>query len=144
MTKLDKIEGFEAVLAQKLAPLSIRTLDELLIAGRTVADRKMLASRARVTTRTITRWVTIADLMRVSGVHIKYAKLLQSAGITTVQELANRNPAHLHEQIEMINRMGRKQVSRVPAISRIECWVEEAMRTDTMMETHSELLVAQF
>ncbi len=134
MTKLNKIDGFQAILAQRLASLSIETLDDLLMAGKTKAERKSLAKKARVTTRTITHWVTIADLIRVNGIHIKYAKLLQSAGLKTLQDLAEADPHNLHALMEATNRNGHRQVSRVPAVSRVTSWIEEAQNTTVKME----------
>jgi predicted flap endonuclease-1-like 5' DNA nuclease len=143
MTKLTQTEGFEPIVAQRLCKVGIETLDDLLAVGCTVEERKALATQINVTFRTITRWITVADLARVNGVHVKYASLLQSAGIKSVQDLAQANPHTLHAQIESVNRFGRKQVSRVPAVSRLEFWIEQAKMTSVKMECGVPTLVPQ-
>lgn len=135
MTKLNRIDEFEAKLTQNLRQVGIETLNDLLNAGKTVEDRKALAAKVRVTTRTITRWVTVADLVRVNGIQCKYAKLLQVVGIHSIQDLAQAEPNQLHTQLEIANHHGRKYVSRVPAVSRLVNWIEIAKSTDIMMES---------
>lgn len=143
MTKLKGVEGFETVLARRLQNMGIETLEELLAAGRNKEGRKAVATEVQVTIRTITRWVSIADLSRVNGIHIKYAKLLQNAGIKCVQDLASANPADLHIRLDALNRYGRKHVDRVPAVSRITCWIATAKETRPMLEIQTPVLVTQ-
>lgn len=143
MTKLNQIEGFEAMLAQNLLAHHIETLEELLNAGKTVIERKTLAAKVRVTERTISRWVSVADLARVNGIHLKYARLLQVARVGSVQDLAQADASQLHTELEFANRRGHKYVSRIPATTRLKKWIEEAQSAEIVIETHAPMAMPQ-
>ena len=134
MTKLNKIEGLGAVMAQKLAMQNIKTLEDVLAICKTSDDRRALARKLGVTTRHVDHLVALADLSRVSGIDQKYAELLFAAHVKSVTELANCQPVELHGQLEMIN-SGRRRVKRVPAVSRVEGWVQKAQKLPTVISS---------
>ena len=134
MTKLNKIEGIGAVFAQRFALLGIETLDDLLAAGKTYEDRKQLAAKVCITTRNVERWVSQADLARVKGIGEEYAELLRVAGIGSVKDLANSDPRNLLNELRELNRHHNKRVKRLPAISRVEGWVQKAGTIPTVVE----------
>ncbi|MBU1879817.1 MAG: DUF4332 domain-containing protein, partial [Chloroflexi bacterium] len=75
----------------------------------------------------ILQWVNHADLFRIKGVGEQYADLLEAAGVNTVPELAQRNSAHLHEQIVQVNGE-KKLVRQLPSQLRVRYWIAQAQR----------------
>lgn len=55
----------------------------------------------------------------------EYADLLEEAGVDTVPELAQRNPANLYQRLVAINRE-KNLVRRLPVQSQVDSWVKEA------------------
>jgi hypothetical protein len=47
--------------------------------------------------------VNHVDLFRIKGVEAQYAELLEAAGVDSVPELAQRNPANLHPALVEVN-----------------------------------------
>jgi predicted flap endonuclease-1-like 5' DNA nuclease len=70
-------------------------------------------------------WVNHVDLFRIQGVGSEYADLLEAAGVDTVPELAQRNPANLHQKLSEVNEE-KQLVRHVPSLSSVEDWVEQA------------------
>jgi predicted flap endonuclease-1-like 5' DNA nuclease len=65
------------------------------------------------------------DLFRIDGVGEEYADLLEAAGVDTVPELAQRNPAHLHPTLVEVNQE-KRLVRRVPSMAEVQDWVAQA------------------
>lgn len=127
MAKLELIEGIGPVYANKLRDAGIRSINALLEAGATPKGRKELAEKSGISYDLILAWVNRADLMRVSGVGEEYSDLLEKAGVDTVVELAQRNPAHLYDKLMEVSASGRL-VRRPPSRAMVEAWVEEAKK----------------
>jgi predicted flap endonuclease-1-like 5' DNA nuclease len=73
----------------------------------------------------ILEWVNHADLFRIKGVGEEYADLLEEAGVDTVPELAQRNPANLHAKLGEVN-AAKKLVRRLPTAAQVTDWVDQA------------------
>jgi predicted flap endonuclease-1-like 5' DNA nuclease len=120
-----EVEGIGDVYGAKLAEASVGTTEALLTAGASPAGREHLARQVGVSPSHILEWVNRVDLMRVKGVGSEYSDLLEAAGVDTVPELAQRNPANLAEAIsKTIEAKG--LVRRAPSASDIESWVAHA------------------
>ena len=63
--------------------------------------------------------------MRVRGVGEEYSDLLEKAGVDTVAELAQRNPAHLHQKMLAVNKQ-KRLVRRTPTREMVADWVKQA------------------
>jgi predicted flap endonuclease-1-like 5' DNA nuclease len=125
MTSLIKIEGIGAVYAEKLRAQGIRSLEALLKSGATPKNRQDLAARAGVSEKLILEWVNLADLFRIKGIGEEYSDLLEEAGVDTVPELAQRNPANLYEAMVSINQQ-KKLVRKLPTQAQVSSWVSQA------------------
>src|SRR6186997_359725 len=99
---LSAIEGLTAYSASKLKSQGIRTTDGLLEAARTVKGRKALADKTGISEQQLLEWANVSDYMRIPGMGRAKVGLVRAAGVTTVRELALRNPARLaeHERCE--------------------------------------------
>ncbi len=125
MTKLVEVEGIGPKYAEALTGAGVDNIEELLKLGSTPSGRDDIAEKSGVSGKLILEWVNHADLMRIKGVGSEYADLLEEAGVDTVPELAQRNPANLTVKLESINET-QKLVRRVPAESQVADWVTEA------------------
>jgi predicted flap endonuclease-1-like 5' DNA nuclease len=122
---LEYIEGVGGAYSQKLYDAGITTVEELLERGCTPRGRKAIAEATGISDKLILRWVNMADLYRIKGIGQEYAELLEAAGVDTVPELAQRVPANLLAKMEAANKQ-RKMVRRLPVLSQVESWVEQA------------------
>ncbi len=125
MAKLDEIEGIGAAYAATFAGVGVTTVEALLDSGATAQGRADLAARTGLSETLILRWVNQADLFRVRGIGSEFAELLEAAGVDSVPELAQRNPANLLEAMKRSN-AERQRVRRLPTQTQVEEWVAEA------------------
>lgn len=125
MTKLVDIEGIGPSYAKALQDAGIDTIEELLQAGGTPAGREGVAEKSGLSPKLILEWVNHADLMRIKGVGSEYADLLEAAGVDSVPELAQRNPASLAEKLQAAND-AKNLVRRVPTEPVVTDWIAEA------------------
>ena len=125
MTKLTTIEGIGPAYAKTMKESGINTVDVLLNAGSTKKGRQQIAEKTGLAEKVILRWVNYADLFRIKGVAGEYAELLEAAGVDTVPELAQRNPANLREKMMTVNNE-KKLVRQLPSESSVGRWVVQA------------------
>src|SRR3954467_1416420 len=100
---ISKIDGLPPFAASKLKSLGIRTTDGLLEAARSVKGRKTLAAQTGVSEQQLLEWANVADYMRIPGMGKAKVGLVRAAGVTTVRELAYRNPARLAQSMRDAN-----------------------------------------
>lgn len=123
--KIEKIEGIGPKFGKQLRAIGIRSTGELLKKGAAKKGRVEIAEKSGITETLILEWVNLADLMRIKGIGEEYSDLLEEAGVDTVKELRNRNPANLHAKMLEVN-AAKKLVRRPPALSMVEDWVKQA------------------
>src|ERR1700751_2523840 len=124
---ISEIEGMSAFSASKLKSLGIRTTDALLEAARTVKGRKALASKTRTSEQNLLEWANVADYMRSPGMGKAKVGLVRAAGVTTVRELALRNPARLAQNMKEVNTR-RGLVRVLPSEKSVKQLVEHARK----------------
>ena len=118
--------------AEKLRAAHIRSVEKLLEAAGTPAGRRQLAELCSVSEHTILEWVNRADLHRIRGIGEEYADLLEVAGVDTVVELAQRNPANLHQKLVEING-ATARVRRLPTAAQVADWIAQAKNLPRMV-----------
>ena len=125
MTKIIDLEGVGPVYAEKLIAAGVQTVEALLKAGATPKGRTELAEKAGVTKDQVLEWTNFADLYRIKGVAEEYSQLLESAGVDTVPELAQRNAQNLYKKMVEVN-TDKKLVRQTPGLKQVESWVAQA------------------
>ncbi|UCG22744.1 MAG: DUF4332 domain-containing protein [Chloroflexota bacterium] len=130
---LQHIEGIGPVYAETLAANGIDSTESLLTRGATPKGRSEIAEQTGISGKLVLTWVNHVDLMRIKGVGSQYADLLEEAGVDTVPELAQRNPANLYEKILAINEE-KKLVRHVPAQAQVQDWVAMAKELPRIIE----------
>jgi uncharacterized membrane protein len=122
---IQTVEGVGPARAAALAAIGITTRQALLERGATAEGRAEIASQSQISEKLISRWVSITDLSRVGGIGAKNGSLLHAAGVATVGDLANQDPASLHERMTAAN-VDEKHVSAIPGAPQIEAWIGKA------------------
>jgi predicted flap endonuclease-1-like 5' DNA nuclease len=122
---LSYVEGIGDVYSGKLKEAGIDTPQALLERGATPKGRKELAEATGISEHMILKWVDAVDLYRIKGLGTQYSELLEATGVSTVLELAQRNPEHLYAKIIEVNEEHR-HVKHAPSQSQIENWVNQA------------------
>lgn len=128
------IEGIGPVYGEKLSNADVKTVEDLLEAGKSKTGRQKLAETTGIDEKKILEWVNMADLFRIKGISSQNAEILVAAGVDTVKELRNRVPANLHAKIVEVNE-AKNLVRQVPALSQVESFVEQAKGLEPMI-TH--------
>jgi len=113
--------------SSKLKSLGIRTTDALLEAARTVKGRKALAARSGISEQQLLEWANVSDYMRIPGMGRAKVGLVRAAGVTTVRELALRNPARLAQNMREVN-IRRKLVRVLPSEKSVEQLIAQARK----------------
>jgi predicted RecB family nuclease len=126
---ISEIEGMTAFCASKLKSLGIRTTDALLEAASTVKGRKALAAKTGIAEQQLLAWANVSDYMRIPGVGRAKVGLMRAAGVTTVRELALRNPARLAQNIKEVNTR-RKLVRVLPSEKSVKQLIAQARKLD--------------
>ena len=129
MANLLRVEGIGEVYTQKLSDAGIKTTNALLKQGATPKGRKEIAENSGISETLILEWINHVDLFRIKGVFEEYADLLEEAGVDTVKELAQRNPANLYNKLVEVNEQ-KKLVRQLPGKSQVENWVAQAKQLD--------------
>lgn len=77
----------------------------------------------------ILRGANHVDLMRVPGVGPQCAESLEAAGVDTVRELAQRNPANLAAKQTEVN-AEKNPAGTAPAASQVAGWIGQAKKLE--------------
>jgi predicted RecB family nuclease len=124
---ISEIEGLSAFAASKLKSLGIRTTDALLEAARNVKGRKALSARTGISEQQLLQWANVSDYMRIPGMGKAKVNLMRAAGVTTVRELAHRNPSRLAQNMKEVNTR-RKLVRVLPSEKSVEQLIAQARK----------------
>ncbi|HEX7591508.1 MAG TPA: DUF4332 domain-containing protein [Candidatus Limnocylindrales bacterium] len=119
------VEGIGPTYAAQLEAVGVKTTDDLLERGATSKGREELETASGIGHAFILKWVNRVDLYRIKGVGSEYSDLLEVAGVDTVPELAQRNPANLTETLAEAN-AARSLVRKLPTVEQVTDWVEQA------------------
>jgi predicted flap endonuclease-1-like 5' DNA nuclease len=87
----------------------------------------MLAEKTEIDQKQLLCVANLIDRMRIKGVGLEYAELLEAAGVKTVRELRYRNPARLADAMAKAN-LERKLVRVLPSQHTVERWIDQARK----------------
>jgi predicted flap endonuclease-1-like 5' DNA nuclease len=127
MAKIADIEGIGPVYAEKLKAAKVASTAALLKQGATPESRQALAEKSGIGHDLLLQWVNHVDLYRIKGVGSEYSDLLEAAGVDTVPELAQRDPANLYNTLMQAN-VEKKLVRRPPTEKQVKDWVKQAKK----------------
>ncbi|MCY7351349.1 MAG: DUF4332 domain-containing protein [Cytophagaceae bacterium] len=130
---LRELKGVSDEMAEKLKAHNLSHSDSFLEKAATKAGRRALAEASGVEESLILEVANRADLARLDGVAGVYSDLLETAGVDTVKELAQRNAENLHAKLLEVNE-SLHLTTRPPSLSLIEDIIKEAKSLKPMIE----------
>ena len=95
------------------------------ISPRTVGDRATLARPANIDPQDLDQLVARADLARVHGIGVVFARMLEALGVNDVTALAGCDPVALHAELRRYNRE-EGLARRSPTPEEVADWVAQA------------------
>jgi len=119
--------AYAALLREKA---DVRTTRDLLEKISTPYERANLAEQTGLSESLLLRWAHRADLMRIEGVDEEYGRLVESVGVTSVNDLARHDPEKLYHKLKLTNEV-RQLVRQAPALEEISDWIGQAKRLRT-------------
>ncbi len=126
-SELRALPGMDEVALGELRRVGVTTFCALLLKGQTRQERARLQQNTAISHNDLLRWINLCDLMRVPGVTVPLASLLEKAGVDTVPELAQRRAETL--RVKLIETNEKKHIveqGKLPKRSQVESWIEEA------------------
>lgn len=114
---------------------------DLLKTGRNAQGRTALANAVGIEENTLESSVAQADLMRVAGVGPKYADLLVSCGVGSINSLRRRDPMLLQKLLEAENKAG-DHTKELPSEDRLAKWIIAAREVEPILDLRSPESVA--
>jgi len=106
-------------------PVYLRALQQLSEKGILTTSSQELGEIIGISAAQILKFVNYADLFRIKGIAGQTAELLEAAGVNTVAELAQRNPANLAAKLKEVNDE-KKLTGKVPTEKQLGEWIEAA------------------
>jgi hypothetical protein len=101
---------------EALAGQGITNTVQMLQAGATQKDRRLLAEQTGIPEPNIVEFVKLSDLARIPGVKGTRARLYYEAGIDSVAKIANLEPENfLNQVVDYVNKSGFDGVPTLPA-----------------------------
>jgi predicted flap endonuclease-1-like 5' DNA nuclease len=113
---------------QEISGVGKKTYQELKSAGVTnvegviVEDPAVIADETRLSKKEIEKIRATAQLLMIPGIDGKKAKLLQKAGITSLQRLSNQNPIQLFKKVANVA----KKSDDAPSLDEIASYIKFA------------------
>jgi predicted flap endonuclease-1-like 5' DNA nuclease len=113
---------------QKVSGVGKKTYQELKSAGVTnvegviVEDPAVIAEETKLSKKEIEKIRATAQLLMIPGIDGKKAKLLQKAGITSLQRLSNQNPIQLFKKVANVA----KKSDDAPSLEEIASYIKFA------------------
>lgn len=124
---LGSIELVDAEIIKKLATINVLTTEDLYKATRTRSQITRLSRKLQVPASTLREWHDFCDLLRISGIGPKVARVLTLSGVKTVRQLAAQKPETLTETIKSTNaQVG--LLGKLPDEDTVRNWIEQARK----------------
>jgi len=122
-----KIRDFKVIgseFALKLENAGVLTTEHLLEKAGDMKSRSKLAGTTAISEMLITKWVALANLMRVEGITMPYGELLFGLGVDSTDKLLTFQPRDLVLKLEELNKI-KKMVPDAPKFEDVEKWQAE-------------------
>lgn len=121
------LDGLGPQAQARLKAAGIRTTATLLERASTVKARKALAASTGISEQQLLAWANMADCMRIKGMGKAKTELLRAAGVSTVREFVQRNPARLAQAMAEANSK-RKLVRVLPSEKSVGQLIQRARK----------------
>jgi hypothetical protein len=131
--KMKGLAGIPVSHLKKLEGQGIRTIEQMMMKGRTPVERLALSESAGIPEDKILEYVKMADLSRIAGVKGIRARLYHDAGFDTLDKIAESDPAEMREfLLEWVRKTKFRGIAPLP--KELESTVEEAKNIERIVE----------
>ena len=127
---LSGIDLVEDALIPKLAALGVQTTEDLWKQSDTPKGEKKLAKALGVTRFKVKDLHDFCDVLRVQGVGPKVVRVLRFSGVTTLKDLAKKDPAKLTEAMKTAN-VQYDILGKLPDEATVKTWIDQAVALTT-------------
>lgn len=129
------MQGIGPVYGAKLKAAGLSNTHKFLAATQDRKGRQDVAEQTGIPYKLVLRWAQKAELMRISGIGVKQADLLEACGVDSVKDLARRNAANLTERVWAANHVGRTPFIKTnPSEATVAKWIEAAKAMNTTVQ----------
>jgi hypothetical protein len=97
----------------------------LLKKGASPQGRQTIASGVGVPEMQVLKWVNEIDLLRIKGLTIPDAQMLNAAGVNMLVELATRDPESLLEKLKTASHTDDPSY-KIPSLVQVQNWITQA------------------
>lgn len=112
---LHEFRGVNQSYIVKLEAAGIKSVEEMLAAGKTPQSRQALADRTGVPPQSILEFVKLSDLARIPGLKSIRARLYYESGVDTVEKLAGWEPYALQDMLAYyVEKSGFERLAPLP------------------------------
>ncbi|MFK8068653.1 MAG: DUF4332 domain-containing protein [Gammaproteobacteria bacterium] len=122
---VEEVEGIGPAYGERLRSINIDTTERLLLGCREASRQVEVSKVVKVEPFVVGKWVSMSDMMRVSGIHGQYAELLEASGIASVGELARQDAPSLAGRMVSVN-AEEHRTPTVPDSETVASWIEIA------------------
>jgi len=131
---IEEIEGIGKGYAERLRKIEIATTLQLLDKASNPAIITQIANQINKKEKLVQSWISMADLIRVSGIRGKFAELIAATGVKSVQQLAMQKGSELTKKMADINaRENRNRTT--PSIDMVTVWIAAAKGLPSIINT---------
>jgi predicted flap endonuclease-1-like 5' DNA nuclease len=131
-TPIESIEGIGQGFGKRLKADGISTTEALLQLCASDAGIERVCKCVDLDENTVRNWGTMADLMRVKGLGGQWAELMWRAGVSSVQDLAQREIEPLRARMREINEKEHR-VAELPGEKRVMKFIADAASLDARL-----------
>ena len=129
---MESIEGIGSGFGNRLKADGISTTEALLELCATDDGVARVCQCVDLDADTVRNWGTMADLMRINGLGGQWAELMWRAGVTSVQDLAQREIEPLRARMREVND-AENRVAELPGENRVAKFLQEAGRLKSVL-----------
>lgn len=122
---VEEIEGVGPTYGNRLRAARIENTEQLLNHCYESIKQTEIAKQVKVEPHVVSKWVSMSDLMRITGIRGKFAELLEATGIASVGELARQEGAALTARMSRVN-AEEHTIPSVPDTETVNTWIEDA------------------
>lgn len=128
------MQGIGPVYGAKLKEAGLSNTSKFLDATRDRKGRQDVAEKTGIPYKLVLRWAQKAELMRINGIGVKQADLLEACGVESVKDLARRDAGNLTERIWAANHVGPRFIKTNPSEATVAKWIKAAKDLNTTTE----------
>ncbi len=131
--EIEEVEGIGKSYGNKLRDKGIATTQQLLQKCCQMDGRIEVANHIGIEDFVVSKWASMCDLMRVSGIEGQFAELMVYAGIDSVQDLGQQDTNTLYNNLLSSNDE-QKRVKEVPDPRSLELMIGQARNLPVLMQ----------